>query len=317
MQNNVHLFWSRYGVNDWDLNSWRSKTARLSPFHLLPLLSQAKKKNNVTLWSYQSKFSYPIPDGITIRDADDIFPAELALKALKAGHSIAHISDLVRLMACSETDGIMIDMDAVLLRQYPKVKGFLSSGYAKKTGGMAIKWGKKRPPMKIHDGSWDGKALSMFPAKAHTGISQDFKDIAVLIADKLGSPPGNGSQGWNYVMWEMKKIYDKDPASKIFPPISFCPVIGWLGKGSCYSIQVPTKFDGKTTVFGNKFPSLGQILKESYVVQHFFESAFKGGAIFSNHNFWANIHELCLVAYEAKKVLGSNWRKILTEGIER
>jgi hypothetical protein len=104
----------------------------------------------------------------------------------------------------------------------------------------------------------------------------------------------------------------KDTSYKVYPPIAFCPVPAWLGGGKCYSIQSPTKFDGKTTLFGYPLPHFRHIIEESYIVQHFHESAFSKSELVKN-DFWLNLPNDCLVAKEAEYILGLNWRELLTD----
>jgi hypothetical protein len=102
----------------------------------------------------------------------------------------------------------------------------------------------------------------------------------------------------------------KDKTYKTFPPISFCPVPAWLSAGKCYSIESPTRLNGTTELFGYPLPKIETILSESYVVQHFMESAFSNSKKL-NKNFWREIQGDCLVAKEARHILGSEWRVIL------
>ena len=167
---NIILFWSKFDKDtDVSCEKWLAKEITISPFHLLSLYSHIKHKHNVYLFTYQ-KIKSKIPNGITIKDANDIYRSDYAFSALSKGHSIAHISDLVRLRVATAITGIVIDMDAVVINTLPDLDGFFSTMPAKATGGFAPHWGKSHPPFTIHDNSWDGKALSAFPLKVHKKI---------------------------------------------------------------------------------------------------------------------------------------------------
>ena len=78
--------------------------------------------------SYQSfDDSVPIPTEIIIEDANQYFPAEDAYSALKREHSIAHISDLVRLRSAIEHEAVVMDIDNIVLRPFPEIDTFTST----------------------------------------------------------------------------------------------------------------------------------------------------------------------------------------------
>jgi len=127
-------------------------------------------------------------------------------------------------------------------------------------------------------------------------------------------------------MWTLKEIARIEKDSKVFKPISCCPIPAWLSSGKCYSLESPSRLNGATELFGYKLPSIDQILNESYIVQHFFESAFKQSKsvesiellttnlLIKNKNFWLNVPNDCLVTKEAEKIFGnSNWREVLNK----
>lgn len=306
------LFWSEYS-HDMNFEMFSNKKIRLSEFHKLALKSHEKLKNDVVLFTYQ-KIMNKLPTNITIRDADKIFPKKQAFRALKDGHTIAHISDAVRLYYASEVNGIVLDMDAVVLRKLPcdENVGYFGSMPAKRIGGVAPQWGIRHPPLKIHDNSWDGKELAAFPVKVSKSMRNDIQNLSKTIMQTLLNKPKNNSKSWNYVIWTLKDIMKKDRSYKVYPPIAFCPVPAWLGCGKCYSIQSPSKFNGKTLLYGYPLPNFRRILEESYIVQHFHESIFTHSNLVKN-DFWLNLPNDCLVAKEAEYILGSNWRVQLME----
>tara|TARA_R110000764_G_scaffold89383_3_gene170871 strand:- start:2522 stop:3448 length:927 start_codon:yes stop_codon:yes gene_type:complete len=303
MEHKHILFWTTYTDNDKSLRDWIEKPIKLSPFHTLTLLSHTKIKNEVYLYTYHNIKESKVPKGITLMDANDILPNHVAFKALKKGHSIAHISDAVRLKVASALNGIVIDMDAVVLRKFPNVDSFYSSMPAKMTGGFAPKWGKSHPPLKVHDNSWDGKALCAFPLKVSNETSKHIESLSHKIMKNLLSEPND----WNYILWTIKKIIEIDTKGIVFPPIKCCPVPAWLRKDKCYSLESPTRLNGEVVLYGHKLPTIKSILEESYIVQHFFESAFSNSGMVSN-DFWELIKTDCLLEKEVKKILGSDWR---------
>ena len=115
-------------------------------------------------------------------------------------------------------------------------------------------------------------------------------------------------------MWSLKLIARKDKTSKVYQPLYFCPIPGWLPKGKCYSLEAPTRLtDTPTSVFGQELPSISTIIQESYVCQHFFDSVFKNAEIKQDPLFWYNVQDGSLLSEEAKKIAGKNWRFELTE----
>ena len=294
INDNIILFWSKFDKDtDVSCEKWLAKEITISPFHLLSLYSHIKHKHNVYLFTYQ-KIKSKISNGITIKDANDI-------------------SDLVRLRVATAITGIVIDMDAVVINTLPNIDGFFSTMPAKATGGFAPHWGKSHPPFTIHDNSWDGKALSAFPLKVHKKIIPYITELYCKILGTLSKPPKKSTKAWNYVMWTLKEIARIEKDSKVFKPISCCPIPAWLSSGRCYSLESPSRLNGTTELFGYKLPSIDQILNESYIVQHFFESAFKQSKSVDK-NFWLNLPNNCLVIKEAEKIFGnSNWREVLNK----
>lgn len=304
------LFWSNYPEKGESLEKWKNKPLQWSQLHKLSISSYAKFCSEATIYTYQKARQLPF-ENVKVCDASEFYPAEKAFKALSSGHSLAHVSDIVRLRAASEIEGIVLDMDAVLLKPLPDIPLFFSSMPAKLLGGFAPKWGKSHPPMFVPDKSWDGKALSAFPVKVNRQIKGSIAVLVSRIEKNLEAPPQTGTKAWNYIMWELKRIASFHPTCKVFPPIAFCPIPAWLGSGKCYSLQVPTKFDGKQALFGYVFPSTKQIFSESYAIQHFFESSFKESAK-AGENFWHQLPDNCLLGMTATHVLGSNWKNFFS-----
>ena len=304
MEDKYILFWSTYNNDDVNIEIWRNKKIQLSKFHILTLLSHIKLKNKTYLYTYQNIKKSKIPKSIILKDANEILPDFVAFNALKNGHSIAHISDAVRLKVASTINGIVIDMDAVILKKFPKVDSFFSSMPAKATGGFAPKWGKSHPPLTVYDNSWDGKALSAFPLKVNNITAKSIESLAHKIMINLKTKP----KGWNYILWTIKKIIKLDKNAKVFKPINCCPVPSWLYSGKCYSLESPTRLNGKTELFGYKLPSIENIFNDSYIIQHFFESAFSKSKTV-NDDFWEKLPNKCLLEMEAKHILGDNWLK--------
>lgn len=302
------LFWSEYN-KEMSYDDFIDFKINLSPFHKLSLLAHEKLNNEVIIFTYQ-KFNNKLPKNIEVKDAGIYFPKHDAYKVLENGHSIAHISDAVRLKHASKVNGVVLDMDAVLLKKLPTKFGWFASMPAKKSGGVAPQWGESHPPLTIHDKSWDGKELAAFPVKVCDSMKKDIESLSHKIMHTLLEPPKKNSKSWNYVIWTLKEIMKNDISYKVYPPMGFCPVPAWLGSGKCYSIQSPTKFNGETHLFGYSLPHYNEIIEKSYVVQHFHESAFSKSNKVTNE-FWNKLPSDCLVAKEAEYILGDNWRQKL------
>ena len=310
-KNNIFLFWSTYKESE-SIDEWRNRKMELSDLHFLSLFSNDISGDNIFLYTYQNiKKSNlnAIYKNIKVVDADIVFPCQKAFKSLTMGHSIAHISDLIRLTEASTKEGVVLDMDGVRINPFPDKSGWMASVPAKLTGGFAPKWGDAHPPITINDNSWNGKALSNFPCKINKRTSSFGFKLISEIKSSLCSMPKNDSKAWNYVMWALKEIPLIYEDIHVYPPISFGPLPAWLGPGKCYSLEYPHRFNGKEELFGYKLPHIDEILEKSYIVQHFFESAFKKSGI--NTNLWENINDGCLLAIEAETILERNWRQEL------
>ena len=304
------MFWSSYSKDDSSFETWRNKEVKLTALHTLSLLSHSKVGNTVKLFSYQ-KIVHNLPVGVSLVDADEVYPADVAFDALQRGHFISHVADLVKLRDASLNSGIVIDMDAVILRQFPD-RGFLCSMPAKFTGAFAPRWGEAHPPLTVVNNSWDGKALSAFPASVDDSMRHYIYNISKTIEEKLKDKPKTGTENWNYMIWALKAIPNQKNEYHVFPPLYTCPVPAWLSKGKCYSLESPTRFDGKTKLFGYRMPSIKEILTTSFCVQHFFESVFKGDNR-TGQGFWSIVKEGSLLAAEAEHVVGKEWRDVLNE----
>jgi hypothetical protein len=322
-KNKIILFWSTFNVKtDKDYNSWINKKINISAFHLLTLRSHIKLKNNTTLYSYQEFNEGQVPEGIKVKDANDIFDSKKAFDSLINGHSIAHISDVVRLRVAADVSGIVLDMDAVMLKELPEDDSWFASMPAKLTGGLAPKWGDAHPPLCINDNSWDGKALFNFPVKVNKIIKADIMKLCDEIIATLKVEPKTGSKAWNYVIWGVKKLIGINKESKVFEPIYFHPLPAWLRKGNCYSLEYPSRLDGKTELFGTPLPDITDIFIKSFVVHHFFESSAhsQGGyGVTTNESenneilFWKKLHKSSLLGLEAYFIIGKDWRKTLMD----
>jgi len=305
---NISLFWSKNLRKDSEtFNHWRHRRISLSYFHEATLLSHVKAGNTVRLYTYQNfDESISIPPEIIVEDANGFFSAQDAYSALKRGHSIAHISDVVRLRSAIRYEAVVMDIDNIALRPFPKIDTFTSTMAAKTTGAMAIQFKENHPPFKIKDGSWDGKALSVFPMKVHNSIAEDVEELCRKIETSLSKLPTKGTKGWNYVMWTLKDIANKYDHVHVMKPIDTTPFPAWKSAGKCYSLDAPTKLDGKTNVYGYVLPSVDQILQKSYCVQHFFESAFKNAKSLDK-DFWQSIKLGSLLNEELNLVFGQDW----------
>jgi|TARA_B110000908_G_scaffold172206_1_gene238350 hypothetical protein len=318
----IILFWSLYNSKDIDFDNWRNKKIDILPLHHLSLQAHIKFKNDTTIYSYQKFNEGQIPAGIKVKDADEIFNSRQAFVSLKYGHSIAHISDVVRLKVASDISGIVMDMDAVVLKELPKQDCWFASMPAKLTGGFAPKWGNSHPPLYINDNSWNGKALASFPIKVNQVIKKDIASLSNRIIKTLKEEPSKTSSAWNYILWEVKKIMRINKEAKVFEPIYFCSLPAWLSDGKCYSLESPTRLNGLTELFGTRLPDIKEIFEKSFVVQHFFDSSanMQGGyGVTSSrkkenkNNFWKSISENCLLGKEAHFIIGENWKNILIE----
>ena len=306
------LFWSTFEPTvDTNLDSWTNRQIRVSPFHKLALASHVKLGHKTVIYTYQQFEPGQIPPEIEIRPAHPIFAAFRAHRALRAGHSIAHISDAIRLKRAAKCNGIVIDMDAVLLRDLPDDEGWCASMPAKQTGGFAPKWGSSHPPIVVHDQSWDGRALGAFPFKVSVTSAAYAQALSHKIMRTLMAQPKTDSDAWNYVIWTMKQVVAKDKTTKAYPPNAFCPMPAWLKSGKCFSIESPTRLTGEIELFGYTLPSIDEIIANSFTVQHFMESSFQKSGVVDD-TFWAKVPAKCLVAREAEHVLGPDWRKQLT-----
>jgi len=305
------LFWSTYDKEkDRSIKNWKTKDIELSPFHKLTLASYIKHGLDVNLYTYQNINSPNIPKGINLFDADELLPRIEAFNALEQDHSIAIVSDCVRINAACKLNGIIIDMDAIILKPFPEIGSFYSSMPAKRTGGFAPKWGSAHPPMKVWDNSWDGKALTAFPVKVGNSNRDNMEKLARHIRIMLNNPPKKSD--WTSILWTIKKFINHDNEAEVYSPIYNCPVPSWLHKGKCYSLESPSRLDGKTQLFGHTLPSHEEIFNNTYVVQHFFESAFSESKTV-DEDFWATVPEDCFLAKEANHILGDNWKMILNE----
>ena len=304
------LFWSAPPKEGVTVEEWRSQDLKLSEFHSLALASHVKLGNDTVIYTYHNLETSKVPEGIQLKDANEFYPIEDAFYALSIGHSIAHVSDIVRISASIKYSGVVLDMDVVMLRKVPQVETFYSSMPAKRTGGVAPQWGKAHPPIKIHDGSWDGKALAAFPLKIGEPTKASFQLLVDKIKNSLAVTPKKSSKAWNYVIWTVKDIIREDTKGKVYKPFYNVPVASWMGAGKCYSIEKKSRLDGVTKVFGHLMPSKESILKGSNMVSHFFESAFsKSEGV--GPGFWGELPETSLLAEEAQQVMGDDWRNEL------
>ena len=303
----VILFWSNipsdFGYTNYQ--DWENSELKFSPYHDLVFKSHERLNNDVELWTFQQVTNFPYKN-ITIKNANKYINTEFAFNCLNMGHSIAFVSDAIRLKRASEVLGIVLDMDTVCLKPFPKYNSWFSTMPSKKTGGFAPKWGKNRPPMIVHDGSWNGKELTAFPLKVSLNTKKQIDCLADKIIAKLAQKTKRTSNEWNSTLWTIKTIADQDTTAKVFEPIYMSPLPAWLGKGKCYSIESPTRLTGDTVLFGHRLPSIDEIFEKSYVVAHFFESVWNNADLLSAEN-WGKLPIDCLLSKECELILGSSY----------
>jgi len=294
----IILYWSNIPAkhNYKTLDEWKNSELIFSPLHDLVFRSHERLNNDVELWTHQkvTDFKYK---GITIKDASEIISYQDVFNGLLYGHSIAFVADAVRIKRASQTLGIVLDMDSVCLRPFPDYDSWYSTMPAKRTGGMVPKWGLKKPPMKVHDNSWDGKELTAFPIKIGKEKQEIMSDFADRIIEKYRRQPRGDKDEWNSILWTVKAIASTDYKAKVYQPIYMSPLPAWLSKGKCYSLESPTRLNGRTELYGYLLPSIDEILEKSFIVAHFFESAFQN-ADHIKKNIWDNIADDCLLAKE-------------------
>ena len=294
----IIMYWSNIPAKSGytTVDEWRNAELQFSPHHDLVFKSHERLGNDVEIWTHQkvSEFNY---SGITIRDAGEIMSHDTCFDGLSWGHSIAFIADTVRVKRASEVLGIVLDMDSVCLRTFPEHDSWFSTMPAKITSSMAPKWGPKKPPMTVHDGSWDGKALTAFPIKIGSTTQKEMSALADSIHEKFKTKPKGGSDEWNSILWTVKKIANNDTTAKVFKPIYMSPLPAWLPVGKCYSLESPTRLDGVTEIFGYPLPSIEDIMSKSFIVAHFFESAFQNADQIEADK-WGSIPDGSLLAKE-------------------
>jgi hypothetical protein len=206
-----------------------------------------------------------------------------------------------------------MDLDAVMIKELPNTdKGWFSTMPAKMTGGFAPKWGDAHPPITIHDNSWNGKALIAFPIKVNDIMKLYIEKLSFKIMKTLALPPATNSNAWNYVIWALKDIVKVDTELLVYESMYMHPLPSWLNSGKCYSLESPTRLNGKTELFGHNLPSIEDILQKSYFIHHFFESAFNKSSKVQD-DFWLTVKDGSLVNVEAEYVLGNQWRQELNE----
>lgn len=309
---NVFLFWSKYDANlDHDYAAWRSRTVFCNPSHTLSLQSHAKFAHTVFLFTYQP-IGTRLPENVKVLNADDFFSGEQAFLALQRGHSIAHVSDLVRLRAANKAEGLVIDMDTIIVNKLPELDGYFCTVPARLTSHYAPKWQDSLPPMTVHDNTWDGKAFCNFPLKINKEMSLHITALADTIEHALLDAPLKGTKAWNFIMWTLREISAQLVNVKVFPPLKTGPIPAWLGPGKCYSLESPTRLTGKTVLFGYRLPSIQEILDETFFLQHWFESTYKAVSKQTTPAlFWYNIPVDSLIGVLAERTVGPQWKNIL------
>ena len=301
----VVLFWTNMPRPSQTCDDWQNSLLEFSPFHDLVFRSHEKAGNTVELWTYQRVEEFPY-NNIRVCNAETLYPADYIYRSLNRGHSIAFVSDACRLKRASEIEGIVLDMDCVCLRPFPDGDSWFATMPSKKTGGFAPQWGKNKPPFTVHDGSWDGKELAIFPIKVGPHTRKPVKELADWIVHRMTGKPSGSSNEWNKILWTVKEIANKDTTATIYKPLSMCPLPAWLGKNSCYSMESPTRLTGDTVLFGHRLPSIQEIFDNSYCVAHFFESTFSNSTAV-NPVLWQNLPPDCLLYKECEFVYGPDW----------
>lgn len=311
MSDEVILYWGRWKPDEYrTADEWRAATAFLSPLGRFALQSHLKLGHRVLLHSHQN---VPVPEGVDVVDAGEFVDPEFTFVALSKGCRIAYVSDLVRFRAgASRPQAVLMDLDQVMLNPLPKDQSFISSIPIRMTGILAL---KRRRDFKLRslDGSWDGNALCDFPVRVGSAVKQAF-----ALADNVDELLSRGKKGFKdcgAIMRDLRTLQE-DSSCNAHPPLRFSPCPPWGGRNRCPSLKSPTKFDGRTELFGYALPSVDQILKESSAVSHWFESSINDSEL-KDGSFWDDVPDGCLLAAECRHVLGCEWRSVLPHSARR
>lgn len=124
----AHAFWH-------DLSRRAGETdGRVPIVYRVGLHSASRHGLNVQLWSYQQL--HDVPDGVTLRQAEELMPYKEFESLLSIGTHIAHLADILRLRALSaEGGGWFCDLDTWFVGDPMKI----NSGTGHVFGSMAAK----------------------------------------------------------------------------------------------------------------------------------------------------------------------------------
>ena len=302
----VVLFWAERVAGP-TLGEWRAKVAELPQIAALALRAlQRRSEYVVTLWTYQAHLrGVPVGTSVSVRDADELLPASNAWAALKADVHICHLADAVRLLGAVHLSrpAIIMDVDTVLLRALPSDPYYLATFAAKASSSLAIRdWSARE----VQGTTWGGRALTNWPCK-FPGDDESFVAFAREAREQIQS--ACKIDPWASWMWRLRDIFNSYKlGAYVHPPLSAAPWPNWLPGSGCYSLLSCDP----GTKFGVALPSRACIMERSHAVQHWFVSAYSCTSRPPSDALWGTIPDDCLLAMEARLVVGEEWRGVLS-----
>lgn len=258
----VHQFW--YNM---------SPSPSMRTLNLCSIHSILRQGHTLYLWAYQTFDNTPSDNPLFhARDCNELIPFDEFQQYLSHGIHIAHVSDLIRVLALKHCGGWWLDSDSLVLKPLPSEDAYYFATLpAKRVGGGFYHYERKpaRWAGSKYFGGLDGKdEFNNSPFFVKSPNDPWIVEIEQFIRRQFSKQK---AIPWRTILKRMQKWIEKyGMHDYVHPPIDFCPIPFWTRDN-----PLTDSLSAPQTKFGARLPCIDDILANSTVVQLFFMSSEK------------------------------------------
>ncbi|MBL96200.1 MAG: hypothetical protein CMF52_00125 [Legionellales bacterium] len=258
----VHQFW--YNL---------TPCPSLRALNLYSIRSILKQAHTLYLWAYQPFDNLPSNNPrFQLQDCNQLLPFREFQGYLDNHIHIAHVSDLIRILALKQYGGWWLDSDSLVLRPLPSEDAYYFATLpAKRVGGGFFHYERKpaRWAGSKHFTGLDGKdEFNNSPFFVKSANDPWVAEIEAFIRKQFEKKK---ALPWRTVLNKMQaSIVEHQMHDYVHPAIDFCPLPFWMRDN-----PFKDALNKPQTKFGAVIPCIDEIVERSTVVQLFFMSSEK------------------------------------------